>query len=152
MYVCLLISIPPHLVLLFYILFCFLMIRRPPISTRTDTLFPYTTRFRSDNTFPASATKVQALLGVPDCIAFDVAAVCSGFLYAVSVADSMLRTGAAKHALVIGSETFSRILDWEDSTTCVLFVDGAGAIVLSAEAVADDSGILGTALHAEGKS
>ena len=104
-----------------------------------------------DNTFPASATKVQALLGVPDCIAFDVAAVCSGFLYAVSVADSMLRTGAAKHALVIGSETFSRILDWEDRTTCVLFGDGAGAIVLSAEEVADDRGILATRLHAEGK-
>ncbi|MGV3731640.1 MAG: beta-ketoacyl-ACP synthase III [Sphingopyxis sp.] len=104
-----------------------------------------------DNTFPASATKVQALLGAPDCIAFDVAAVCSGFLYAVSVADSMLRTGAAKHALVIGSETFSRILDWEDRTTCVLFGDGAGAIILSAEDVADDRGILATRLHAEGK-
>ncbi len=104
-----------------------------------------------DNTFPASATKVQALLGTPDCIAFDVAAVCSGFLYAVSVADSMRRTGAAKHALVIGSETFSRILDWEDRTTCVLFGDGAGAIVLSAEEVDDDRGILATRLHAEGK-
>ena len=104
-----------------------------------------------DNTFPASATKVQALLGTPDCIAFDVAAVCSGFLYAVSVADSMLRTGAAKHALVIGSETFSRILDWEERTTCVLFGDGAGAIVLSAKDVDDDRGILATRLHAEGK-
>lgn len=104
-----------------------------------------------DNTFPASATKVQALLGTPDCIAFDVAAVCSGFLYAVSVADSMLRTGAAKHALVIGSETFSRILDWEDRTTCVLFGDGAGAVVLSAKHVDDDQGILATRLHAEGK-
>ncbi len=104
-----------------------------------------------DNTFPASATKVQALIGAPDCIAFDVAAVCSGFLYAVSVADSMLRTGAAKHALVIGSETFSRILDWEDRTTCVLFGDGAGAVVLSAKDVDDDQGILATRLHAEGK-
>ena len=104
-----------------------------------------------DNTFPASATKVQALLGTPDCIAFDVAAVCSSFLYAVSVADSMLRTGAAKHALVIGSETFSRILDWEDRTTCVLFGDGAGAVVLSAKDVDDDQGILATRLHAEGK-
>ena len=104
-----------------------------------------------DNTFPASATKVQVLLGAPDCIAFDVAAVCSGFLYALSVADSMLRTGAARHALVIGSETFSRILDWEDRTTCVLFGDGAGAVVLSAEEVADDRGILATRLHAEGK-
>ncbi|MEI4508269.1 beta-ketoacyl-ACP synthase III [Sphingopyxis sp. CCNWLW253] len=104
-----------------------------------------------DNTFPASATKVQALLGIPDCIAFDVAAVCSGFLYAVSVADSMLRTGATKHALVIGSETFSRILDWEDRTTCVLFGDGAGAVILSAKDVDDDRGILATRLHAEGK-
>ncbi|MGH6633050.1 MAG: beta-ketoacyl-ACP synthase 3, partial [Sphingopyxis sp.] len=104
-----------------------------------------------DNTFPASATKVQALLDIPDCIAFDVAAVCSGFLYAVSVADSMLRTGAARHALVIGSETFSRILDWEDRTTCVLFGDGAGAVVLSAKDVDDDQGILATRLHAEGK-
>ena len=104
-----------------------------------------------DNTFPASATKVQAILGAPDCIAFDVAAVCSGFLYAVSVADAMLRTGAAKHALVIGSETFSRILDWEDRTTCVLFGDGAGAVVLSAKDVDDDQGILATRLHAEGK-
>ncbi|MGL3821599.1 beta-ketoacyl-ACP synthase III [Sphingopyxis sp. R3-92] len=104
-----------------------------------------------DNTFPASATKVQALIGAPDCIAFDVAAVCSGFLYAVSVADSMLRTGAANHALVIGSETFSRILDWEDRTTCVLFGDGAGAVVLSAKDVDDDQGILATRLHADGR-
>jgi 3-oxoacyl-[acyl-carrier-protein] synthase-3 len=104
-----------------------------------------------DNTFPATATKIQALLGTPDCIAFDVAAVCSGFLYAVSVADSMIRTGAAKHALVIGAETFSRILDWEDRTTCVLFGDGAGAIVLSAKADAGEQGILATRLHAEGQ-
>ena len=85
-----------------------------------------------DQTFPASATKVQAMLGIDDCVAFDVAAVCSGFLYAVQVADSMLRSGAATRALVIGAETFSRILDWEDRTTCVLFGDGAGAIVLRA--------------------
>ena len=109
-----------------------------------------------DNTFPATATKIQALLGTPDCIAFDVAAVCSGFLYAVTVADSMLRTGAAKHALVIGSETFSRILDWQDRATCVLFGDGAGAVVLSAEEDAGEDGakargILATRLHAEGK-
>ncbi|MFN9499559.1 MAG: 3-oxoacyl-ACP synthase, partial [Erythrobacteraceae bacterium] len=74
-----------------------------------------------DNTFPASATKVQDALGCNGGIAFDVAAVCSGFLYALSIADSMLRTGMAKRALVIGAETFSRILDWEDRTTCVLF-------------------------------
>jgi 3-oxoacyl-[acyl-carrier-protein] synthase-3 len=79
-----------------------------------------------DQTFPASATRVQAALGIDDCIAFDVAAVCSGFLYALSVADSMMRGGAAKVGLVIGAETFSRILDWEDRGTCVLFGDGAG--------------------------
>ena len=107
-----------------------------------------------DQTFPATATKVQAMLGIDDCVAFDVAAVCSGFLYAVQVADSMLRTGVHKRALVIGAETFSRILDWEDRTTCVLFGDGAGAIVLEGqESVegAGDRGILGTRLHADGR-
>ena len=83
-----------------------------------------------DQTFPSSATKVQAALGINDCIAFDVHAVCTGFLYALSVADSMLRSGNAHKALVIGAETFSRILDWEDRATCVLFGDGAGALVL----------------------
>lgn len=102
-----------------------------------------------DQTFPASATKVQALLGIDDCIAFDVAAVCTGFLYALSVADSMLRGGNAKRAIVIGAETFSRILDWEDRTTCVLFGDGAGAIVLEAEE--GDAGVLSTRLHADGR-
>lgn len=102
-----------------------------------------------DQTFPASATKVQALLGINDCIAFDVAAVCSGFLYALSVADSMLRCGNAKRALVIGAETFSRILDWDDRTTCVLFGDGAGAVVL--EAQEGEAGILATKLHADGR-
>jgi 3-oxoacyl-[acyl-carrier-protein] synthase-3 len=102
-----------------------------------------------DQTFPSSATKVQALLGIPDCIAFDVHAVCTGFLYALTVADSMLRGGNAKRALVIGSETFSRILDWEDRTTCVLFGDGAGALVL--EAREGESGILSTSLHADGR-
>ena len=102
-----------------------------------------------DQTFPSSATKVQASLGISDCIAFDVHAVCTGFLYALSVADSMLRGGNARRALVIGSETFSRILDWEDRATCVLFGDGAGALVLSAEE--SDSGILATKLHADGR-
>jgi 3-oxoacyl-[acyl-carrier-protein] synthase-3 len=102
-----------------------------------------------DQTFPSSATKVQAALGINDCIAFDVHAVCTGFLYALSVADSMLRSGNARKALVIGSETFSRILDWEDRATCVLFGDGAGALVLSAEET--DSGILATKLHADGR-
>ncbi len=102
-----------------------------------------------DQTFPSSATKVQAALGINDCIAFDVHAVCTGFLYAVSVADSMLRGGGAKKALVIGAETFSRILDWEDRATCVLFGDGAGALVLGAEDT--DGGILATKLHADGR-
>jgi 3-oxoacyl-[acyl-carrier-protein] synthase-3 len=108
-----------------------------------------------DNTFPATATKVQAALGCKGGIAFDVAAVCSGFLYALATADSLLRTGMAKRALVIGAETFSRILDWEDRTTCVLFGDGAGAVVL--EAPSDDApagknarGIIATRLHADG--
>jgi 3-oxoacyl-[acyl-carrier-protein] synthase-3 len=105
-----------------------------------------------DQTFPASATLVQAALGINDCVAFDVAAVCSGFLYALTIADSMIRTGAADKALVIGSETFSRILDWEDRTTCVLFGDGAGAVVLGAEESADGArGILSAKLHADGR-
>jgi 3-oxoacyl-[acyl-carrier-protein] synthase-3 len=102
-----------------------------------------------DQTFPSSATKVQAALGINDCIAFDVHAVCTGFLYALSVADSMLRSGSAECALVIGAETFSRILDWEDRGTCVLFGDGAGALVLRAEE--SESGILATKLHADGR-
>ena len=102
-----------------------------------------------DQTFPSSATKVQATLGIPDCIAFDVHAVCTGFLYALSVADAMLRSGNARTALVIGAETFSRILDWEDRTTCVLFGDGAGALVLRAED--GTRGILATKLHADGR-
>jgi 3-oxoacyl-[acyl-carrier-protein] synthase-3 len=109
-----------------------------------------------DQTFPASATLIQNELGCNGGIAFDVAAVCSGFLYALGVADSMLRSGMARRALVIGSETFSRILDWEDRTTCVLFGDGAGAIVLEArEETGDDAGkrprgVLATKLHADG--
>jgi 3-oxoacyl-[acyl-carrier-protein] synthase III len=92
---------------------------------------------------------VQAALGINDCVAFDIAAVCSGFLYALTVADGMIRSGMAKTALVIGSETFSRILDWEDRTTCVLFGDGAGAVVLSAEE--GERGILSSKLHADGR-
>jgi 3-oxoacyl-[acyl-carrier-protein] synthase-3 len=102
-----------------------------------------------DQTFPSSATKVQAALGIGDCVAFDVHAVCTGFLYALSVADSMLRSGNADKALVIGAETFSRILDWEDRATCVLFGDGAGALVLGAEE--GERGVLATKLHADGR-
>jgi 3-oxoacyl-[acyl-carrier-protein] synthase III len=104
-----------------------------------------------DSTFPATATQVQDALGCHGGIAFDVAAVCSGFLYALATADSMLRTGLGKCALVIGAETFTRILDWEDRTTCVLFGDGAGAFVLRAEESGEDGpGILATRLHADG--
>jgi 3-oxoacyl-[acyl-carrier-protein] synthase III len=102
-----------------------------------------------DQTFPASATIVQHALGCNGGVAFDVAAVCSGFLYAFSVAESMIRAGSAKNALVIGSETFSRILDWDDRATCVLFGDGAGAVVLSGEM--GTRGALATRLHADGK-
>ena len=93
------------------------------------------------------------MLGINDCVAFDVAAVCSGFLYAVQVADAMLRSGVQRRALVIGAETFSRILDWEDRTTCVLFGDGAGAMVLEARESDDEGGrgILATKLHADGR-
>ena len=108
-----------------------------------------------DQTFPATATIVQHNLGCNGGIAFDVAAVCSGFLYAMATADSMIRTGMAKCALVIGAETFTRILDWEDRTTCVLFGDGAGALVLEARTVADDDrqapGIIASRLHADGQ-
>jgi 3-oxoacyl-[acyl-carrier-protein] synthase-3 len=105
-----------------------------------------------DNTFPATATKVQAELGCkPGSAAFDVHAVCSGFLYALATADAMLRTGMAKCALVIGAETFSRIIDWNDRATCVLFGDGAGAMVLSAEESGKDGpGLLASKLHADG--
>ena len=95
----------------------------------------------------------RSMLGIDDCVAFDLAAVCSGFLYAVQVADSMLRTGVHRRALVIGAETFSRILDWEDRTTAVLFGDGAGAIVLEGQESEADAGrgILATKLHADGR-
>jgi 3-oxoacyl-[acyl-carrier-protein] synthase-3 len=106
-----------------------------------------------DNTFPATAAKVQARLGVKGA-AFDLQAVCSGFLYALSVADNFIRTGQSKGALVIGAETFSRILDWQDRGTCVLFGDGAGAVVLkpkTGKGDKSDQGILSTHIHADGK-
>jgi 3-oxoacyl-[acyl-carrier-protein] synthase-3 len=107
-----------------------------------------------DQTFPATAVTVQAGLGITKGAAFDLQAVCSGFVYALSIADSMLRTGAAKRALVIGAETFSRILDWNDRTTCVLFGDGAGALVLEAQeqpGTSADRGILTTHLRSDGR-
>ncbi|SOB90862.1 beta-ketoacyl-ACP synthase III [Thalassospira xiamenensis] len=105
-----------------------------------------------DNTFPATATKVQHRLGVVG-FAFDVQAVCSGFVYALTTADMYIRNGQAKTVLVIGAETFSRILDWEDRRTCVLFGDGAGAVVLQAvegQGTIKDQGILASRLHSDG--
>ena len=101
-----------------------------------------------DMVFPSTACLVQQKLGVHGCAAFDVQAVCSGFVYGLTVADSMIRTGAASKALVIGAEVFSRILDFKDRTTCVLFGDGAGAVVLEAS---DMPGLLASELHADGR-
>ena len=106
-----------------------------------------------DNTFPATATKVQARLGMERGAAFDVQAVCAGFIFALSVVDNALRLGQASTALVIGAETFSRILDWEDRGTCVLFGDGAGAVVLKAVTASGLGGrfILSNHLHSDGR-
>lgn len=107
-----------------------------------------------DNTFPATATKVQARLGMAGGVAFDVQAVCAGFVCALSVADNMLRGGGAETALVIGAETYSRILDWSDRQTCVLFGDGAGAAVLRAEtggSGAADRGVLAVRMRSDGR-
>ena len=101
-----------------------------------------------DMVFPSTATMVQHKLGIAGCAAFDVQAVCTGFIYALSVADAMIRAGSASKALVIGAEVFSRILDFKDRTTCVLFGDGAGAVALEA---ADQPGLLASDLHADGK-
>jgi 3-oxoacyl-[acyl-carrier-protein] synthase-3 len=107
-----------------------------------------------DLTFPATATQVQAALGITQGAAFDIQAVCSGFVYAVSIADKFLQSGSHQRALVIGSETFSRILDWNDRTTCVLFGDGAGAVILEAHeghGSLSDRGVLTTHLRADGR-
>lgn len=107
-----------------------------------------------DQTFPATATMIQADLGITRGAAFDVQAVCSGFVYALATANAMIRCGQAQCALVIGSETFSRILDWADRTTCVLFGDGAGAVVLTAEAGSGgiaDRGIFSTRIRSDGR-
>jgi len=109
-----------------------------------------------DNTFPSTATRIQHKLGMTRGAAFDIQAVCSGFVYGLSVADSFIRSGQAECVLLIGAETFSRILDWTDRTTCVLFGDGAGAVVLQASQYDDDTdhltaqGILSTHLHSDG--
>jgi 3-oxoacyl-[acyl-carrier-protein] synthase-3 len=107
-----------------------------------------------DNTFPATATKVQAGLGMTGGFAFDIQAVCSGFIYALATADNFIKAGQAKTVMVIGAETFSRILDWNDRATCVLFGDGAGAVLLRAETGkgdVTDRGILSSHLHSDGR-
>ena len=107
-----------------------------------------------DHTFPASAVSVQAGLGITQGAAFDLQAVCSGFVYALATVDGLLRTGAFQRALVVGSETFSRILDWKDRTTCVLFGDGAGAVVLDAQeqpGTREDRGLLTSHLRSDGR-
>jgi len=106
-----------------------------------------------DNTFPATAVSVQAALGITKGAAFDIQAVCSGFVYGLSITDALLRSGAHKRALLIGAETFSRILDWTDRTTCVLFGDGAGAVVIEAQeqpGAITDRGVLTTHLRSDG--
>ncbi|MEZ5648238.1 MAG: beta-ketoacyl-ACP synthase III [Alphaproteobacteria bacterium] len=108
-----------------------------------------------DDTFPATATKIQASLGLNNGFAFDVQAVCAGFIYALAVADNFIKAGQATNILVIGAETFTRLLDWEDRSTCVLFGDGAGAILLSAYTThgePTDRGVLSTHLHSDGST
>jgi 3-oxoacyl-[acyl-carrier-protein] synthase-3 len=107
-----------------------------------------------DRTFPATAVRIQQGLGVTKGAAFDVQAVCSGFVYALTIADNFIKAGQFKRAVVVGAETFSRILDWEDRTTCVLFGDGAGAVVLEAQpqhGTRDDRGILATRIRSDGR-
>ena len=103
-----------------------------------------------DDTFPSTATKLQHQLGANNAVAFDVQAVCAGFVYALDIADAMLRTGRGRRALVIGAESFSKILDWQDRSTCVLFGDGAGAVILERDDDAVDWGIRSSVLHADG--
>ena len=107
-----------------------------------------------DDTFPSTATKVQAALGITKGVAFDIQAVCAGFVYALTIADNFIKTGQSNNALVIGAETFTRILDWTDRSTCVLFGDGAGAVVLCGHDNSNasaDYGILSTHLHSDGR-
>ena len=103
-----------------------------------------------DNTFPSTATKLQHLIGAKRAIAFDVQAVCAGFVYALDIAEAMIQSGRGRRALVVGAESFSKLLDWEDRTTCVLFGDGAGAVVLELAENSDNWGILSSVLHSDG--
>ena len=121
-------------------------------SSELDLLIVATTT--PDNTFPATAAKVQAVIGRPGIPAFDIQAVCSGFVYSLAVADNFIKTGQVKTALVIGAETLSRFLDWTDRSSCVLFGDGAGAVVLQAaegQGTSADRGVLSTHLHSDGR-
>ena len=107
-----------------------------------------------DETFPSTATKVQAALGITKGVAFDIQAVCAGFIYALTIADNFIKTGQSNNALVIGAETFTRLLDWNDRSTCVLFGDGAGAVVLCGRDNTDEVanyGVLSTHLHSDGR-
>ena len=103
-----------------------------------------------DNTFPSTATKLQHMIEAKGAIAFDIQAVCAGFIYALDIADAMLQSGRGRRALVVGAESFSKLLDWEDRTTCVLFGDGAGAVVLELADGAGDWGIRSSVLHSDG--
>jgi 3-oxoacyl-[acyl-carrier-protein] synthase-3 len=103
-----------------------------------------------DNTFPSTATKLQHLIGAKGGIAFDVQAVCAGFVYALDIAEAMIQSGRGRRALVVGAESFSKLLDWEDRTTCVLFGDGAGAVILELAENSGDWGILSSVLHSDG--
>ena len=105
---------------------------------------------KPDNTFPSTATKLQHMLGARNAVAFDVQAVCAGFVYALDIAEAMLQAGRGRRALVVGAESFSKLLDWEDRTTCVLFGDGAGAVVLELADDAPDWGIRSSVLHSDG--
>ena len=103
-----------------------------------------------DNTFPSTATKLQHLIGAKKAIAFDVQAVCAGFVYALDIAEAMIQSGRGRRALVVGAESFSKLLDWEDRTTCVLFGDGAGAVILELAENSHGWGILSSVLHSDG--
>lgn len=103
-----------------------------------------------DNIFPSTATKIQYKLGLKNCYAFDMQAVCSGFVYGLTIADGLIKSGSARNVLLVGSETLSRIVDWQDRSSCVLFGDGAGAVILSAN-TKDDSGIISHALFSDGE-
>ncbi len=121
---------------------------KPPAASLSDIDLIIVATSTPDMVFPSTACIVQSKLGIVGCPAFDVQAVCSGFVYALTMADALIRTGTARRALVIGAEVFSRILDFNDRGTCVLFGDGAGAVVLEAS---DEPGILATDLHADGR-